>query len=79
MVGKTEGKRRRGRQRMKCLDGITNGYEFEQTQGDNEGHEAWHAAAQGVTKSWNDLETMTNFPSFVAISIVSTLVTILAL
>ena len=41
--------------------------------------EAWHAAAQGVTKSWNDLETMTNFPSFVAISIVSTLVTILAL
>ena len=53
MLGKIEGKRRRGRQRMKCLDGITNGYEFEQTQGDNEGHEAWHAAAQGVTKSWN--------------------------
>ena len=28
-----------------------NGHEFEQTQGDNEGHEAWHAAVQGTLKS----------------------------
>ena len=57
MVGKIEGKRRRGRQRMRCLDGITNSMdvEFEQTQGDNEGYEAWHAAVQGVTKSWTQL------------------------
>ena len=40
MMGKIEGRRRRGRQRMKQLDGITdsNGHEFEQTsQGDGEG------------------------------------------
>ena len=39
MLGKIEGRRRRGRERMKWLDGITwlNGHECEQTQGDNEG------------------------------------------
>ena len=36
MLGKIEGKRRRGRQRMRWLDGI-NGHEFEQTLGDSEG------------------------------------------
>ena len=36
MLGKTEGRRRRGRQKMKWLDGITNsidGHEFEQVLG----------------------------------------------
>ena len=39
MLGKTEGRRRRGQQRMGWLDGITNsnGHEFEQTLGDGEG------------------------------------------
>ena len=40
MLGKIEGKRRRGRQRMRWLDGITdsiNGHDFEQIQGDSEG------------------------------------------
>ena len=40
MLGKTEGRKRRGRQRMRWLDGITNsinGHEFEQTLGDSEG------------------------------------------
>ena len=39
MVGKIEGRRRRGRQRMRWLDGITelNGHEFEQVPGDSEG------------------------------------------
>ena len=40
MLGKIEGRRRRGRQRMRCLDGITNllnGHEFEQTLADGEG------------------------------------------
>ena len=39
MLGKTEGGRRRGQQRMRWLDGIMqlNGHEFEQTQGDGEG------------------------------------------
>ena len=38
MLGKTEGKRKRGWQRMRWLDGISglNGYEFEQTLGDSE-------------------------------------------
>ena len=39
MLGKIEGKRRRGRQRMRWLDGITNS-EFEQTLGDGEGQES---------------------------------------
>ena len=38
MLGKTEGRRRRGRQRMRWLDGITDyGHEFEQALGDGEG------------------------------------------
>ena len=38
MLGKMEGKRRRGQQRMRWLDGtIDNGCEFEQIPGDNEG------------------------------------------
>ena len=39
MLGKTEGKRRRGRERMRWLDGITDSMEikFEQTQGDGKG------------------------------------------
>ena len=39
MLGKTEGRRRKGRQRMRLLDGITNsnGHEFEHAPGDGEG------------------------------------------
>ena len=38
MLGKTEGRRRRGRHAMRWLDGIRlNGHEFEQTPGDSEG------------------------------------------
>ena len=35
ILGKIEGKRRRGQQRMRWLDGITEGHELEQTQGDS--------------------------------------------
>ena len=39
MLGKIEGGRRRGRQRMRCLDGITaDGHEFEQALGVGDGH-----------------------------------------
>ena len=37
MLGKTEGKRKRGQQRMRWLDGIINGREFEQTPRGSQG------------------------------------------
>ena len=41
MLGKTEGKRRRGQQRMRWLDSISDSlHEFEQTPGDSEGQES---------------------------------------
>ena len=50
-LGKTEGRRRRGCQRMRWLHGI-NEHEHGQTLGDSRDGEAWHAAVHGVEKSW---------------------------
>ena len=54
MLGKTEGKSRRQRQRMRWLDSITDSMDMNLSKLREivEDRGVWHAAVHGVTKSW---------------------------
>ena len=66
MLGKTEGRRRRGQQRERQLDGITDSTDMNlsKLQETVEDRGAWRAAVHGVAKSWTQLSDLAHTKPF---------------
>ena len=66
ILGKTEGRRRRGRQRVRWLDGIIDSMDvsLSNLQEIVKDREAWHAAVHGVARSQTQLSNLTTIRLF---------------